>query len=220
MQSITDRLRTLIGDEAEHVMSIRSFADAMRNRKPRPAGSTRAMIHRYLKGTATPPLDFLTAAAAVLKVRVEWLTFGHGHPSRAHEVGALGTARGQPTVVDEVDEALRTGFAAIAREEQGPGITAAWHAWSRFYDWEAKRDGRGGNPVTVAQRVGEALEAPLRVLGIRHRDLSPWQLDAYAVLVSQAIQAATVDARLVRPQPQLAAPERRGRKARTRTKGR
>ena len=73
------RLGSLIGDEPGRVMSIRAFAEAMRARKPRPPGSTRAMIHRYLKGDGPEPApEFTRAAADILGVRPAWLAFEDG----------------------------------------------------------------------------------------------------------------------------------------------
>ena len=41
-------------------------------------GSSYPVIHRYLKGTATPPVEFLEAASDILNVRSAWLAFGEG----------------------------------------------------------------------------------------------------------------------------------------------
>lgn len=42
-------------------------------------------IYRYLRGDATPSLDFLTAAARVLGVRPAWLAFEEGKPTEGEE---------------------------------------------------------------------------------------------------------------------------------------
>ena len=78
--TLADRLRSLIGDDhGRHQMSIRAFWDTMKTRRPRPRGSSRAMIHRYLRGEGPPPPeDFVRAASAVLGVRPSWLAFGDG----------------------------------------------------------------------------------------------------------------------------------------------
>jgi len=76
-RTVGERLALHIGTGKP--MSVRSFAAAMRARKPRPRGSTRAMVHRYLKGTTTPRSDFIAAAAATLGLNAEWLESGTGH---------------------------------------------------------------------------------------------------------------------------------------------
>lgn len=82
--TVGQRLSQFIGDEPDKKMSIRAFAAAMKAREPRPKGSTRAMIHRYLAGAPEPPADFITAAADVLNLNPEWLAFGRGPASAGH----------------------------------------------------------------------------------------------------------------------------------------
>ena len=81
--TVGKRLSRYIGDGPEARMSVRAFAQAMYARKPKPRGSARAMIHRYLAG-AKPPTDFIAAAADVLQIRPEWLAFGTEDPTGGH----------------------------------------------------------------------------------------------------------------------------------------
>jgi hypothetical protein len=81
------RLARYLGDGPGKRKSIRAFAEEMKNREPRPPGSSRAMIHRYLAGTA-PPADFIYAAADVLGLRRDWLAFGEGAPTAEEEAVA------------------------------------------------------------------------------------------------------------------------------------
>ena len=41
-------------------------------------GSSYSMIHRYLRGKSTPPVEFIEAAADMLGVNAPWLAFGTG----------------------------------------------------------------------------------------------------------------------------------------------
>lgn len=72
-----DRLNQLVGAGPGKRMTISGFHRALQRRKPKPRGSTRGMIHRYLKG-AVPPAEFIEAAADILGVSPEWLAFGRG----------------------------------------------------------------------------------------------------------------------------------------------
>ncbi len=85
LTTVGGRLGSLIGDGRR--ISIRAFAKAMQERDPRPPGSTRAMIHRYLKENGPePPGGFMAAAAVILNVNKIWLAFGEGHPTEADAV--------------------------------------------------------------------------------------------------------------------------------------
>lgn len=84
--AIAGRLREYIGDDDGHTMSIRAFAKAMENHEPRPAGSTRAMVHRYLKEDGPePPLAFLRVAATVLEIRPAWLITHSGERTQERQ---------------------------------------------------------------------------------------------------------------------------------------
>lgn len=56
-------------------------------------GSSYGSVHNYLNGKSEPPLEFLIAAADVLRVNREYLAFGRGHMTEAEsEVTAAGEA--------------------------------------------------------------------------------------------------------------------------------
>ncbi|MBA3340446.1 MAG: hypothetical protein H0W30_01205 [Gemmatimonadaceae bacterium] len=98
-RTIGERLGMYVGDGPDKTMSIRSFAAEMLKRRPRPKGSTRAMIHRYLAG-ATPPSEFTSAAAQVLELNPEWLAFEIGHPTPAHAEAAAVSSGAAPRGAD------------------------------------------------------------------------------------------------------------------------
>lgn len=119
-QTVADRLSEYIGDEDGKRMSIRAFAEAMKSREPRPKGSTRAMIHRYLEAGPegpVPSLDFIEAAADQLGLAPGWLAFGTDEPTRAEEVGAI---------AQQEAEAERNALRAEIRQEMAErGLTLA-----------------------------------------------------------------------------------------------
>jgi hypothetical protein len=98
-RTVGERLAMYVGDGSDKTMSISSFAKAMRLRTPRPNGSSRAMVHRYLAGTE-PPSDFIVAAAEMLGLNVEWLAFEIGHPTPAHAEAAAVSSGAAPQAVD------------------------------------------------------------------------------------------------------------------------
>ena len=76
--SFAERLRHAIETRMERG-SIREFHKRIAERDV--SGSSYPVIHRYLKGEVMPPLDFLEAAAEVLRVRPAWLILGEGEPT-------------------------------------------------------------------------------------------------------------------------------------------
>jgi len=68
-------------------------------------GSSYPVIHRYLRGKTTPPIEFIDAAAGLLGVRRAWLAFGEGEPTEVEEAtrgaGADATASDYAAVLEE-----------------------------------------------------------------------------------------------------------------------
>lgn len=90
--SVAERLKRYIGDEPGKRMSIRRFSELMQARQPKPRGSTRTMIHLYLRDdSSTPRIEFLEAAAAILDVSPEWLRSGKGQPTPLLTAAATAT---------------------------------------------------------------------------------------------------------------------------------
>jgi hypothetical protein len=73
MSSIGERLKRALNLRDR---SVRAFQKAMEERHA--MGSSAPAIYRYLRGEATPTLQFIEAAASWLEVRREWLAFGEG----------------------------------------------------------------------------------------------------------------------------------------------
>lgn len=221
--TIADRLRAVIGDEPRCVMSIRQFAEYMTARTPRPPGSTRAMIHRYLANNAkppTPPAAFLVAAAEVLSVNTEWLAFGIGHPTSLHEVEEQAARAAIAEAPEHIMQDIRAGFASEA-DPREPGwldqaglfaVAALINAWRLKVDgyaralrqeWpadepllEADVGSRGHDTNVTAQiahGIGAAARATLDALDVDYPRMAPEARSAFLLGLAQAI-IATADA--------------------------
>lgn len=74
-----DRRAELIGARLKEAIDkwpdggVRTLRDRLQKERPRPRGSTYAMIHRYRGGDVVPPLEFIRAAARILNVSEAWL---------------------------------------------------------------------------------------------------------------------------------------------------
>ena len=124
---IGGRLRQVIPDGG-----IRGFHREMEKRGVR--GSSYAMIHRYLAGDDTPPLELLEAAADHLGVSAAWLICGEGSPTKlregaqdllehlsldaAYELAPL--AHDKRAVIDAFHAAIRRLYEASEETEPDP----------------------------------------------------------------------------------------------------
>lgn len=89
--SLADRLERALEQRDE---SIRGFQKQMEERDVR--GSSYPSVHGYVRGDATPSVEFLREAADVLGVREEWLVLGKGEPTAPEEglAGLRGSGSG------------------------------------------------------------------------------------------------------------------------------
>jgi transcriptional regulator with XRE-family HTH domain len=99
---LADRLRDAIERKG---LSIRGFHRAMAAMEV--SGSSYPVIHRYLSGTATPPLEFISAAADLLRVREAWLAFEIGPRTELDE--ALEDPEGSE-IADRIDAQFSSAF--------------------------------------------------------------------------------------------------------------
>jgi hypothetical protein len=188
-EPVGKRLSEFIGDGPGKRMSIRAFAEAMRNLEPRPRGSTRAMIHRYLAGKQ-PPSDFITAAADVLQLNPEWLAFDKGAPTREDAAVA---AAGRP-IGDVVWEYFVEGCRTRPNgsydptfnppETLRPVALLLWRRSHRAYPHGPADD------FQPAYGVGMALFAPLRALALNPALFHDAQLEALALAMMPGVAAA------------------------------
>ena len=190
-QTVGERLGEYIGDGEGKAMSIRAFAKAMAQRNPRPSGSTRAMIHRYLGGAA-PPSEFISAAAAILGINPAWLAFGVGQPTAAHAVAeSTMTATAEPKFIGGLatngPRASVARLRAIApRLARFPGGLAAFvNVWDRYVRSSPTLPDSEQQYV-LARRLWMQITAPLELLGI-DAESAP---DHYYITVLGALMSA------------------------------
>jgi len=81
---------------------------------------------------------------------------------------------------DEWAAASRPWYYARWRFAPGPKVAGGWVEIGPSAD------------LAAARAMGRALAAPLRALGIKYFDVSPWQLHQYVTLVSAALEAVLI----------------------------
>ena len=136
--------------------------------------SSYSSVWAYLNrpGVAAPPLEFLEAAADVLRVRPAWLVLGQGEPTWDEE-----WAR------EEIEEARPEDFELRLPlgEWERATLLAAWSEIARL-----RGSGDAGGPGLMAD-LEEAVETPLRILYLP-RSGFPDALNDYAATVALAIR--------------------------------
>lgn len=156
----------------------RAFQRALRERmgsEDSRQGTSYPAVLGYFSGRVTPSLPWTFEAARLLNVRVSWLAFGVGEPTEEEEreatfVGALSTAVAAGPEATEHEEGVQHWRRAVQVRDSvlrcwdaHPGIRIRKHYMPH---WVA--------PLAVAcqrlgvepPRAGEALRAPLDLLGV------------------------------------------------------
>jgi hypothetical protein len=193
-QEIAGRLRRALENRGRSIRSLQQQLNQMGI-----AGSSYPNVHAYFAGRTQPSIAFLAAAGTALEVNPEWLAFNKGYMTDADAIAERGTD--VPEIDGNVLDALRESFPAIGRRTSGAALSAAWRTWNHVCDSDAQKRGRSGDFIETARRVGDAMQAPLSALGVKHRDLSEWQLGVYAALVSQALMVVSVVPKMLRSPP-------------------
>ena len=167
-------------------------------------GASYRMLHQYLKDDGpNPPHDFLREAAAILRpVRATWLATGdgemtHSAQQREREVNLVEDRARKITaiVLDQLgrppEPPFFIGDESVPAESIGPRPlpqAAAWsypllELWGRLWDIHATAAVDADKPPPeydeTAEGIGDALAAPLRVLGIGWDDMSDQQRNDY-----------------------------------------
>lgn len=172
-------------------VSIRGFHDQIKDRDV--PGNSYAVIHRYLRGKATPPVAFLQAASEILGVRPEWLVLDKGEPTeieqqmRGSEPDPVDTA-----TRDRVDARFADRFPALDYLDNEIRMMVLRVMVRSFRDVTIQP----GHPMmadrapevvseTVADWLARSLGEPVMALrpeGVRKEDL-----EDYVVLMCEAL---------------------------------
>ena len=163
---ISSRLQAAI-DKWPERRGVRTLAELLKGRSPRPRGSTPAMIHRYLRGAVTPPVEFIQAAADVLGVDASWLAGGSSVPAAetpwvtSVRDGELNAAELRGLAVDGLTTRLpRFHFLPLRTQRAALEAVEAWARWSL----DQNADRHENDPETLQQwTVEEWGEAALYV---------------------------------------------------------
>jgi hypothetical protein len=208
MNSIGERLR--VGMDRKSV-STRSLRDELKAKGVK--GATLPSISSYLSNRATPPVEFIHAAAAALGVRAAWLAFGDGQitePEDRVARGALSKAIGGSTALsaersDDVGErivrSIEECFPLLKRASESVHIPLI-RLWGSYFGWVDSggywgsvafpllREGKPGEHAEkqrlVGRMIGKALNAPL---GYLHVEPWGWAVDNYILCAVQAMMA-------------------------------
>jgi len=186
-------------------------------------GHTRSMLHRYLKGDPAPPSTFLRAVAPILGVRREWLQFGEGemhHRAQLlrermeqkdnYESRRQTQARKTTHTLliqlglstDPIYESA-TGHPRIVAERAASwsyplsDLLVRW--WDRLACNASDTNRQLPDEEETADRLGRAIVAPLRELGIRWENLKDEHRNDYILgmitLLSHATKTYEIDPR-------------------------
>ncbi len=188
-ESLSERLNRALEDwkRGEAGRSISSFHRILAERQVQ--GSSYAMIHRYLRGQWKPSLRFLEAAAEVLGVRQQWLTYGEG-PRNAAEA-ALPASR---TVSVGLNAVVVTETEAKLLDLAGELGLAELHA-VRHRLIASCRDGHQATPNEIddlGDWLGKRVLEPLQRL---ESDLSERQGEDYVRAACHALMLAMPESR-------------------------
>ncbi len=167
--------------------SISSFHRILAERQV--PGSSYAMVHRYLRGQWKPSLGFLEAAAEVLGVRKEWLTYGEG-PRTAAEA-----AMASRTISVGLGAVLVTETEAKLLDLAGELGLAELHAVRRRLIASC-RDGHQAPPASEVEDLGDWLgKRVLEPLQWLESDLSKRQGEDYVRAACHALMLAMPESR-------------------------
>ena len=173
--------------EIESWGSKRAFAEAMAETGVR--GSTRTMIHRYLRGDPEPPPRVLRAAAEVLGVSPEYLIRGEGPRTETERKAALRAVKPARAEKERLtDLVLATkGLTSGTRELFSD-------AWRRFAAGAPDRELDENQVMVLGITLLELLDMPAKLWGFNHK-LTGRQLNDFANALLHALMLAMPETR-------------------------
>lgn len=188
-ESLSDRLNRALGDwkRAEAGRSVASFHRILAERQV--PGSSYSMVYRYLRGQWKPSLGFLEAAAEVLGVRQQWLTYGEGPHTAAD--AAIPASR---TISLRLDAVLVTETEAKLIGVGGESGLGELHA-TRHRLVASCRDGHQATPGEVEELGDWLVRRVLEPLQWLESDLSERQGEDYVRAACHALMLAMPESR-------------------------
>ncbi|CAN5188110.1 hypothetical protein BH24GEM2_BH24GEM2_13810 [soil metagenome] len=123
-------------------------------------GTSYPVIHRYLKGTAKPPVEFLEVAADLLGVRLAWLVLGEGKPTELEQwVAEHGEPEAPKPRERNALDALREALGPYAGSLGSAATQEALDVAMRLTLFEKYAAGEALDIIDAAEKVGRYLRA-------------------------------------------------------------
>lgn len=152
--------------------SVTRLAARLAEREVRSSSYSSVWAYLNRRDVAAPPLEFLEAAAEVLRVRPAWLVLGEGEPTLDEEWAREEIEEARPE-----DFELRLPVGDWERE----ALLATWSEIARL-----RGSGDAGGPTLMAD-LEEAVESPLRILYLPSAGF-PDAFNDYAATVALAVR--------------------------------
>lgn len=149
-------------------------------------GSSYPTILRYLRDEGSPSGAFLREAAMLLDCDLEWLQTGEGWPGVEEEEIARLRASVR-SVTKNVERAVGKGLP----EYESLGDAAKAVVWKTCLECGGRlqRSDPELSNLEVARRIGKAIGAPLRALGVSPDRLPRRELDNYVMAICLVLLA-------------------------------
>ena len=165
-------------------------------------GNSYPVIHRYLRGTAKPPVAFLEAAADLLGVRPAWLILEDGKPTeREQALAALGTDEPPEPRERNALDAMRDGLGPYSGMLGSAATQEALDAALRLTFFEKYSTGEALDILEAAEKVGRYLRAGAEQTPVPFRELNPESVQDFFAQACQAYKRlipGPAEAKLIR----------------------
>ena len=201
MNTVGERLKAAIERRREEGRGgLRQFSRTLAERGVR--GSSLPSIYTYLKDEAVPSVDFMEAAADVLRVRLDWLRHGEGEQTESEDelverfTKDLGAAtlvigeqwlRGAYPEFDRLTSMTRLMLLHAWRAHAARLLEAADVPHAAPGEEARLQMGRGRDEEVMTRPFVEALRLPLAQLRVAPDELRDGHLNRYVFAMCQAL---------------------------------
>ena len=201
MDTVGERLKAAIERRREEGRGgLRQFSRTLAERRVR--GSSLPSLYTYLKDEAVPSVDFMEAAADVLRVRLDWLRHGEGEQTESEdELVERFTKNLDSATLVIAEQWLRSAYPEFDRLTSMTRLMLL-HAWRPYAarlleaaevpddasDDEARELLGGDSAEEIMTRpFVEALRLPLEQLRVAPDELRNGHLNRYVFAMCQAL---------------------------------